>query len=321
MKVIWLLLLNIFMLSVMAGAQEINFSRVQDMKVWYNQSLKTDKNNSLKLNFRNVQYEGVIAYNSISAMADIPLLSAPQKEKERSGYFSVSLGAASDKSNQGILTNTLGLAGISYAVPIGANETYAAAGFQAGYYQSRLNVGGLVAFGDQYDNYGPIEGKPSSDQFASGWSYKHLNMNAGVSVFSNAEYSKWYLGVSMMQINRPYTDENKTEAYRLNEALGVQGGYKYITGENDECSFNMSLNWQGKAYKHFFNATYFKAVKSIEGGIGAGLGYRYDDALVPGVEVRYVKAIIGLSYDMNISGVSAAGLKRNGLELALKLEF
>src|ERR1700761_3004757 len=130
-------LLILLAASGLARGQEINFSRVQDMTIWYNQSLKTDKENSLKLNYRSVQYGGQLAYNSVAAMYDMPLLSKAAKEKTNSGYFSMSVGAASDKSNQGILNNTLGLLGISYAVPIGRNETYLAAGFQAAYYQSQ----------------------------------------------------------------------------------------------------------------------------------------------------------------------------------------
>src|SRR5450631_1578162 len=110
----------------------------------------------------------------------------------------MSVGAASDKSNQGILNNTLGLLGISYAVPISRNETYLAAGFQGAYYQSQLNLTGVSnAFGDQYNNYGPIEGAPTSDQLATGWNYHHLNVNAGLSVFNNSKQDKWYLGASM----------------------------------------------------------------------------------------------------------------------------
>ncbi len=62
------------------GAGDQLFSRVQDMAIWYNQSLKTDKQSSIKLNYRNVQYGGIIAYNSISAMVDMPLLSKAKKE-------------------------------------------------------------------------------------------------------------------------------------------------------------------------------------------------------------------------------------------------
>src|SRR5690606_36905322 len=116
MKIIYLIPCLIFLAGI-TRAQEINFSRVQDMAIWYNQSLKTDKNISLKFNMRNVKYDGMLAYNSLSAMVDIPVLFGQGKESERSGYLSFSAGAASDKSNQGILNNTLGLVGLSYAVP------------------------------------------------------------------------------------------------------------------------------------------------------------------------------------------------------------
>src|SRR5579859_4609834 len=168
-----------------ASGQEINFSRVQDMTIWYNQSLKTDKQNTLNLNYRSVQYGGQIAYNSVAAMFSMPLLSKEAKSKPNTGYLSLSAGAASDKTNDGILNNSLGMAGLSYAIPIGTHETYLAAGFQAEYYQSQLNVAGLSgAFGDQYNSYGPIEGAPSADRLANGWSYGHFNLNAGVSIFS-----------------------------------------------------------------------------------------------------------------------------------------
>ncbi|NII29653.1 type IX secretion system membrane protein PorP/SprF [Pseudoflavitalea sp. X16] len=322
MKSIWFLLSGVLLAGI-ARAQEINFSRVQDMAVWYNQSLKTDKLNSVKLNYRNVQYGGVIAYNSISAMADMPLIAKSKKEAANTGYFSASAGAASDKSNQGILNNTLGLLGISYALPIGKNETYLAAGFQGVYYQSNLNVNGGALFGDQYDKYGPVEGMASNDRYASGWSYGYFNLNAGISVFNNSAFNKWYLGASVMHVNKPYTDKNKTKEYRLSQAWGVQGGYRFVTGlDDDECAFYASMNWQGKAYKHFFNGTWSTPVKQLPGtAVGLGLGYRYEDALVPSIELRYVKLIVGISYDMNISDISASGIKRNGLELALRLDF
>ena len=146
--------LTLSLIIIVAGgtfAQEINFSRVQDMTIWYNQSLKTDKLNSLKLNYRNVNYAGMIAYNSVAAMFDMPIISKAAKDKTNDSYFSISAGAASDKSNQGILSNTLGMLGLSYSIPLGSNETYVSAGFQAAYYDSKFNLNGVSnAFGDQY---------------------------------------------------------------------------------------------------------------------------------------------------------------------------
>jgi type IX secretion system PorP/SprF family membrane protein len=314
----------LFMFTGLARGQEINFSRVQDMTVWYNQSLKTDKENSLMLNYRSVQYGGQIAYNSVAALFDMPLLSKEAKSKPNSAYFSLSAGAASDKSNDGILNNTLGMLGISYAVPIGKHETYLSAGFQAEYYQSQLNVTGVSnAFGDQYDAYGPIEGAPSSDRLANGWHYGHFNANAGVSLFSNGRYDKWYVGASVMQVNQPYSYQIKSDSTRLKAAIGFQGGYKYTTKTDDEVAFYMSMSWQGPAYRHYYDFAYTKAVPGVAGGagIGLGLGYRYNDAIIPNLELRYQKMTLGVLYDINISTISASGIARNGVELALKIDF
>jgi type IX secretion system PorP/SprF family membrane protein len=312
------------LLSGVACAQEINFSRVQDMAIWYNQSLKTDKQNSLKLNYRSVQYGGQIAYNSVAAMFDMPLLSRTAKDKTNSGYFSMSVGAASDKSNDGILNNTLGLLGVSYAVPLGRNETYLSAGFQASYYQSQLNLNGIMnAFGDQYDAYGPIEGTPSTDRLASGWKYNHFNMNAGLSVFNNGRHDKWYVGASVMQLNKPYAYQVKSDSTRLKPGAGVQGGYRYIASSEDEVAFYLSMNWEGPAYRHYFDFCYLKSLPSVTGGaaVGLGVGYRYDDAIIPNLEIHYQKLIVGLLYDINVSSISAAGISRNGLELSLRMDF
>jgi|SRR6186713_97487 len=318
------IILSLFALTGIARGQEINFSRVQDMAIWYNQSLKTDKLSSLKLNYRNVQYGGQIAYNSVAALFDMPLISKEAKGKPNAGYFSLSAGAASDKSNAGILNNTMGMLGFSYAVPLGGKETYLGLGFQGAYYQSQFNVSGVSnAFGDQYDNYGPIEGAPSSDRLASGWSYGHFNVNAGVSVFSNSRYDKWYIGASAMQLNKPYSYKIKSDSTRLKPNIGVQGGYRYITKTDDEVAFYLSMNWQGPAFRHYYNFSYTKAIPGVAGGaaVGLGLGYRYDDALIPNIELRYQKLIVAILYDINISTINAAGISRNGVELALRIDF
>ncbi|HLI92572.1 MAG TPA: type IX secretion system membrane protein PorP/SprF [Puia sp.] len=318
---------SILVLLLVAGfarGQEINFSRVQDMTMWYNQSLKTDKQNNLVLDYRSVSYGGQIAYNSVAAMFDMPLLSKDGKNKPHSGYFSMSAGAASDKSNAGILNNTLGMLGISYAVPISQHETYLALGFQAEYYQSNFNVAGISgAFGDQFDAYGPIEGQPSADRLASGWSYGHFNANAGASVFSNGRYDKWYFGASVQQVNQPYSYEIKSDSTRLKPDYGIQGGYKFTTATDDEVSLCMSMSWQGPAYRHYFDLSYTKAVPELVGGgaVGLGIGYRYNDAIIPHLDLKYQKLLIGICYDVNISTISASGIARNGVELALRMDF
>jgi len=252
-------------------------------------------------------------------------LSKEAKEKTNSSYFSMSVAAASDKSNQGILNNTFGMLGLSYAVPVGTNETYVSAGFQAAYYQSKLNLAGVSnAFGDQFNSYGPIEGGVTNDMLANGWKYNHLNINAGISIFNNSDKNKWYAGASMLQVNRPYINSvQKFDSLRLKPGISAQGGYKYLMANEDVLSLDFILNWQGAAYRHFANLAYSKSLPSVEGGaaVGFGMGYRYNDAIVPNIELKYQTLTVGLLYDINISNLSTAGIKRNGLELSLRIDY
>jgi len=57
------------------------------------------------------------------------------------------------------------------------------------------------------------------------------------------------------------------------------------------------------------------------GAIGVGLGYRYNDAIIPNIELRYQKLVIGILYDVNISTISTAGVDRDGVELSLRMDF
>jgi hypothetical protein len=161
----------------------------------------------------------------------MPLLSKDGKNKPNSGYFSMSVGGASDKSNDGILNNTLGLLGISYAVPIGQHETYLAVGFQGEYYQSILNVAGVSnAFGDQFNAYGPIEGAAQRRPSCQRLVLRALQCQcSALSVFSNGRYDKWYFGGSVQQVNQPYEYDIKSDSTRLKPDVGFQGGYRYIT--------------------------------------------------------------------------------------------
>jgi hypothetical protein len=109
----------------------------------------------------------------------------------------------------------------------------------------------------------------------------------------------------------------------LKAGLGVQGGYKFLSKTDDEVAFYMSMSWQGPAYRHYFDFSYTKAIPGIPGGaaVGLGLGYRYDDAIIPNLELRYQKMIVGILYDINVSTISAAGISRDGLELSLRMDF
>ncbi len=103
----------------------------------------------------------------------------------------------------------------------------------------------------------------------------------------------------------------------------MQGGYKFTTATDDEVAFYMSDELAGARLPALFRSGIYEGVPDVAGGaaVGVGLGYRYNDAIIPNIELRYQKMVIGILYDVNISTISASGVARDGVELALKMDF
>jgi hypothetical protein len=51
--------------------------------------------------------------------------------------------------------------------------------------------------------------------------------------------------------------------------------------------------------------------------IGIGFAFRVRDAIIPNLQLKLNKTTIALHYDINISGLSAAGYSRQGVELMI----
>src|SRR5688572_15802516 len=108
-----------------ARAQDIHFAQVKNMQKWYNPALKSENDErSLALNYRNISYKQLIAFKSMAAIVDIPLIGKSARQSEdKKGYLGISGGLASDQSNQGILRNTTALLGVSYHLPVDMNRS------------------------------------------------------------------------------------------------------------------------------------------------------------------------------------------------------
>jgi len=303
-------------------AQDIHFARTKDMQKWYNASLKSkDDQPSVTLNYRNVTYKQLIAFKSVAALADVPLLSREtQKSGEKKGYFSITGGFAVDKSNQGILRNTTGLLGVSYHLPINTDKsTFISMGVQGALFENRINMDGATT-PDQFDKYGLIPNSSPNDPGASG-KISFFSLNSGLSVAHSDAAKNWYLGVSARHLNRPETNFEGNTTYRLPVTTGAQAGYEKISG-NDAFGIDLMLNFKSNAYEHMAGVHYTHTFDPVDfdGAMGASLAYRYKDAIIPGVHVQVAKTIIGFNYDM-IIGNSKTGLNRIAYELGVKQIF
>ena len=210
-----------------------------------------------------------------------------------------------------------------YAQKLSDNNLFLSAGFQGAF--SRSTVGGSsFIYPDQFNQYGQLPSQ-TADPLSAGRSYNWTSLNAGISLFQNIAEKQWYVGASVRHINKPFTDELKTEAFRVQPTVGLQAGLNMV-GEEGEFSVFGLANWKAKAYEYVFGGRIIKNVQTNSYNenklaIGAGLSMRWKDALIPNLLLRYNKTNVAFFYDVNISGIRAAGFRRQGFEISLKQSF
>lgn len=315
----YVLILCAFLGGYCSWGQDLHYADIQTMNIWYNQSLKMDHHADVRFNFRDIKYQSILAFRTASGLLNIPLINKEKlKSNNSKGFLNITAGGAFDKSNKGIFKNSTGLFGISYAQLLSDNQVYLSAGFQGAVTQIRLGAFGLL-FPDQFDQFGPLP-DATRDPLKAGRSYSMTSLNAGLSVFQNTSVSEWYVGGSLRHINKPFTDEQKTNAYRLAPTAGFQAGLT-VKNENEQIGVYGIANLKAKAYEYLIGARFVKILDGKDDNISTlnlGVALRLNDAVIPNLQLQLKKTTIGFHYDMNISGLRAAGYSREGFEIALK---
>jgi hypothetical protein len=318
-----IILMLILILGFNSWGQDLHYADIQTMNLWYNQSLKLDRHADIRMNFRDIKYQSVLAFRTASGLLNIPLIKKSSSNvSDGKGFLNITAGGAYDKSNRGVFKNSTGLLGISYSQLLSDNLIYISAGFQGSMTQFRLGTTGML-FPDQFDQYGPLP-SVTRDPLRAGRSYSTTSLNAGLSVYQNTEITEWYIGGSLRHINRPFTDEQKTDAYRLAPTVGFQAGLT-VKNDNDQIGVYGIANLKARAYEYLVGAMFRKRIDGSEktnaSSLGIGLALRLNDAVIPNLQLKLKKTTIAFHYDMNISGLRAAGYSRQGFEVSMKQQI
>jgi hypothetical protein len=317
-RIIYVLAGSLFFLA--SNGQDLHYADVQSMNLWYNQSLKMDKQKDIRFNFRDIKYQSLLAFRNSSIMVNVPFVKKGAEGFEKKSFISATAAGSFDKSNKGVFKNNTGLLGLSFSQRLSENEMYLSLGFQGTHTNTRLGELGGSFFPDQFDQYGPIP-SVSRDPLRAGRSYGWTSINTGVSIFQNTQSIEWYAGASVRHLNSPYTDEQKTKEFRLKPTLGVQAGFT-VKNELNQFGLYGITNWKAEAAEYLIGAKMQHSLdepsKGYEGSaIGVGFAFRVKDAVIPNIQLKLNKTTIGIHYDINISGLRAAGYSRQGVELMI----
>ncbi len=311
---------GLLILAAGVSGQDVHFAQVQDMNIWYNPALKTNKETDLRVNLRNVSYQSMAAYTSGAATFELPLIGKAKKDMDNTGFMNLTGGINYDKSNGGIMNVATGMVAISYAQPLDKNNTYLSVGFQAAYTSSRIALDGGNLFPDQFDKYGPIGSATSADPLQSGNTYGYFNAGVGIAAFHTDLKTQWYIGGSLRHLNQPYTDRNHSSDFKLPTNNGIQAGYNTFVADDDAIGGNGIFTWQGGAYEHLVGAQYTRNL-DVHNALLLGLGYRVGDAIIPNAGLRIGKNRFALYYEINVSGISSSNYSRTAFEFSYVVNF
>jgi type IX secretion system PorP/SprF family membrane protein len=241
------------------------------------------------------------------------------------------LAAFRDEAGDLGLHTTSGVISISGTINLNKEQSLTA-GIQSGVLFRGVNTAGMV-WGSQYDgqNHDHTMGSGEVSQFNSfiqpdlslgfAWDF---SAPEGFNHFNDLRFT---VGTGLLHLNRPEQRFNLGVSDSLHIKWVVHG--KGLIGLGTGRSFVVPMVMfalQGPSTEFIFGGMYRYMLKEparitgfVRGAaISAGATYRWGDAIVPMVLVELDRFAVGISYDVNVSGLAPASAYQGGLEVTLR---
>ena len=104
---------SIFIVPYFSHAQDPHAAEVEQMKIWYNPALKTDKVPLAHLNLRSVNYPGIISYRSNAATVELVFVGADKTEYDNIPFVSLSVGMDVENASDNLLNASTVMSALS----------------------------------------------------------------------------------------------------------------------------------------------------------------------------------------------------------------
>ena len=301
-------------------SQDPHFAGVQDMGIWYNPSLKTNKVPDAYIRIRNVKYPDITSYSSKVATIELPLIGRDKDFEDNIFFANIAAGISTDKSDDNFMNVSTAMLSFSYALPLNDDHTCLALGFQGNYTFNKIGANGTEYFPSGFDKYGALSAAMANDPFQSGYSFGYFTAGAGVSVFHDGEQRQWYIGTSIRHFNRPYTEWDRVE--RMPASTGIQAGYTTMVTDKDAIGAYGNFVWQSRVDEQFVGLRYSRSFgDSVNNKVSLGIGYRNTDALIPNIDLKLAGNYISFYYEFILHGLQSGNYRRRAFEISYKINL
>ena len=138
------------LLVAFAKGQDPHFGGRQDMNIWYNPALKTDKVPLADVSMRKVTYPDIISYTSKAITFELPIVGRNVTDYNNISFVNLAGGISVDNSSEQFMTSSTAMMSLSFALPLNNHNTYVALGFQGNYSFNRVGTGTYYRFSGSF---------------------------------------------------------------------------------------------------------------------------------------------------------------------------
>jgi type IX secretion system PorP/SprF family membrane protein len=322
----------VFGFSIGAFAQDIHFSQFYMSPLTTNPSMAGAQHDiQAVLNYKN-QWGSVSSspYRTVAFSYDMVL----NRKNASKGMLAAGINVFSDKAGDGNFATTQANISVAYHVRLNSENTLGG-GVQAGYLQRSINFSALK-WGNQYDGTAwnsaiaptePVGADPSIGMadFGGGivWCYDNA---ANTNAVTGDNDTKFCAGFSVFHVGKTeygfYNDDHKLYMKYVGHANATIGLH------NSNMAFVPGIMYskQGPATEVYAGTLlrFLLGMDSKYTGFrnGAAISFggylRAKDAIAAIVQLDYANYTMGISYDVNTSGLAQASSGRGGFELSLR---
>ncbi|MFT3682519.1 MAG: PorP/SprF family type IX secretion system membrane protein [Ferruginibacter sp.] len=212
---------------------------------------------------------------------------------------------------------------LNYSILLsGERNSYLSLAFMGGFMQQKFDPTKLV-LNDQFITgaNGSFSIAPASNQAFTNTDVSYRDLAVGLSYNGELNGSiDYFIGGAMFHVARPNVAFFESNTVKLNRKLTVNAGMSIASGEFDELILYGDYFRQGGnstvqggfMYRHDLYVS-----DDDRKGITGGVLYRWNDAVIPVLQLELSNFNIGASYDVNVSKLVKASQYRGGVEITL----
>ncbi len=304
-----------------ATAQDIHFSQFYETSILRNPSLTGLFTGDYKV--------GVVYRNQWSSISK-PFQTALANVEARipinevNDYLSIGVLGYYDRAGSINLKTTSVYPAINYNKSLeDGHNSYLSVGFTAGYIQRSFDPT-RATFNNQYMNNSFNPSNPSGENMGNP-TINYWDMGAGVTFSSSANSEEnalnYVIGAGAYHIMKPKTSFYNSSDIRL--MTRWNGNFAISKQLNQRFSFQAHINYSKQgAYSEIIGGGLIGWHKygpndGLLFVLFGGVFYRYNDAIIPTLKLRFKDLAFTCSYDLNASKLRAASNMQGGYEISV----